>query len=210
MNSVSSGKVQFLKNWNNKGKRRIQNTGKHTVNKLHKVACEILKRPDIGYTSHTWRWFAATNLADAGVSFINLKRHGQCISDSVVEYYIVNTRPLRNKHLHCNMPKGGSTQMVGQHQDISHQFCNENQHVELEDMVHLMNPNPPQENVNLEDGGLTVLGFSQIYDPAYEVSDATNDGIPILTATSTKIKTQIEAITVKETLTELSYKFFSI
>ena len=27
MNSVRSGKVQILKNWNNKGKRRIQNTG---------------------------------------------------------------------------------------------------------------------------------------------------------------------------------------
>ena len=29
-----------------------------------------------GYTSHCWRRSAATNLADAGVSFINLKQHG--------------------------------------------------------------------------------------------------------------------------------------
>ena len=106
MNSVSSGKVQFLKNWNNKGKRHIQNTGKHTVNKLHKVACEILKHPDTGYTSHTWRWFATTNLAKAG-------ENGQCISDSVVEGYIVNTRPLRNKCLHCLMTKGASKEMAG-------------------------------------------------------------------------------------------------
>ena len=70
-------------------------------------------------------------------------------------------------------------------------------------MVDLSKPNPPQENVDSEDGGLTLLGFSQIYDPSYEVNDA-NDGIPILTATSTKIKTTTKAITEKETPTELS------
>ena len=73
--------------------------------------------------------------------------------------------------------------MVGQHQDL---ICNENEHVELEEMVDLSKPNSPQENVDPKDGGLTHLGFSQIYDPQYEVSDATNDGIPILTVTSTK------------------------
>ena len=36
--SVKQGRVQFLKNWSVKGKRCVQNTGKHTINKLHKVA----------------------------------------------------------------------------------------------------------------------------------------------------------------------------
>ena len=98
------------------------------------------------------------------------------------------------------MPKGTSKEMVGQHQDL---ICSENKYVELEDLVDLLKANPPQENVDPEDGGLTLLGFSQIYDPAYEVNDA-NDGIPILTATSTKIKKITEDITKKESLTELS------
>ena len=70
-------------------------------------------------------------------------------------------------------------------------------------MVDLLKHHPLQETVNIKDGGLTVLGFSQIYDPWYKVNDE-NDGIPVLTATSTKIKTQTEAITKKETLTKLS------
>ena len=56
-----------------------------------------------------------------------------------------------------------------------------------------------------ENEGLNLLGFNQIYDPAYKVSDATNDDIPILTATSKNtIKTQTKAISEKETSTELS------
>ena len=57
-----------------------------------------------------------------------------------------------------------------------------------------------------ENEGLNLLGFNQIYDPAYKVSDATNDDIPILTATSKNtIKTQTEVISKKETLKELSH-----
>ena len=126
MNTVRSGKVQFLKNWNDKGNRRIQNTGKCTVNKLHKAACEILKRPPTRYTSHTLHRSAAINLADVSVSFINLKRHGQWMSDSIVEGYLANSRLLRNERLHCLMPKGASREMLGQHQDTSQQICSEN------------------------------------------------------------------------------------
>ena len=75
-------------------------------------------------------------------------------------------------------------EIIGQHQDTSHQICSENHYVELEKMVNLLKPNPPQENEDLKDRALTLLGISQVYDPAYEVSDATNDGIPILTTTS--------------------------
>ena len=115
-NLYELGKVRkglVFKNWKNKGKRRIQNTGKHTVNKLHKVACELLKCPETGYTSHTWRWSAATNLANAGVSFIHLKYHRQWISCSVVEGYTANSRPLGNERLHCLMPRGAGKVMVG-------------------------------------------------------------------------------------------------
>ena len=59
--------------------------------------------------------------------------------------------------------------------------------MELEKMVGLLEPNSPKENDNLRDDGLILLGFIQIYDPVYEVSDATNDGIPNLTATLNQV-----------------------
>ena len=60
-------------------------------------------------------------------------------------------------------------EMVGQHQDL---ICSQNQHVEVEKMVNLSKSNLPQEKVNPQDGGLTLLGFSQFYDPACEINDA--------------------------------------
>ena len=77
------------------------------INMLHKVACKILKKSPNPYTSHTWRWSAATKLADAGVSFINIKWHGQWLSDSVDKGYIANSKPLRDERLHCLMPDSG-------------------------------------------------------------------------------------------------------
>ena len=71
-------------------------------------------------------------------------------------------------------------------------------------MVDLSDSNPPQENVDPKDGGLTLLGFSQIYDPEYEVNDTNNNGILVLIATSANIKTTTEAISEKKTLTKLS------
>ena len=56
-------------------------------------------------------------------------------------------------------------EMAGQHKDL---ICSENQHVELEEMMDLSKPNPPEEKVYVKDGGLTLLGFSQIYDPNSE------------------------------------------
>ena len=72
--AVDNRKRRYLKNWKLKGKTQVQNMGKTTVNKLHAIACEILNKP---YTSHTWHRSAVTNLVDAGMSFINLKWHGQ-------------------------------------------------------------------------------------------------------------------------------------
>jgi len=42
---------------------------------------------------------------DAGVSFINLKRHGQWKSDSVAEQYIANSKVLRDERKVCLLPK---------------------------------------------------------------------------------------------------------
>jgi len=48
-------------------------------------------------TTTCFRRSAATNLADAGVSLVNLKRHGQWKSDTVAERYIANSVPLRQE-----------------------------------------------------------------------------------------------------------------
>ena len=160
--AVASGKKQYLKNWNVKSKDRIQNMGKNAVNTLHGIACGILNKDPKPYTSHTWRRSAATNLADAGVSFLNLKRHGQWISDSVVEGYIANSKPLRDERLHCLMPKelrdkdvGGELQATTKTDEIVE--------TEVEEFVDLTNP--PQVMKEIEESGLTLIGLSQVYDP---------------------------------------------
>ena len=43
-NTVKAGKVQFLKDLNEKGKCSVQNMGKGVINMLHKVAYKILKK----------------------------------------------------------------------------------------------------------------------------------------------------------------------
>ena len=95
---------QLLKKWNGRTKHRIQNMGRNNLNILQETACSKLKKSKNGYTSHCWRRSAATNLADAGVLFINLKRHGQWVSDSVVEGYIANSKPQHQERLHCLLP----------------------------------------------------------------------------------------------------------
>ena len=66
--TVAAGNLQFMKNWNKIGRRRVLNTGKNNVNMLHFAACKILKRNKKGYSSHCWRRSAAINLADSGES----------------------------------------------------------------------------------------------------------------------------------------------
>ena len=41
---VAAGNLQFLKNWNKVGKRRVQNTSKKNVNIVHVVICKISKK----------------------------------------------------------------------------------------------------------------------------------------------------------------------
>ena len=86
---------RFLKNFNKRSGSRIQNCGINNIRKWIKKMCDMLHIDADGYTTHCFRRSAATNLADAGVSFINLKRHGQWQSDAVVEGYIANSKPMR-------------------------------------------------------------------------------------------------------------------
>ena len=42
--TVAAGNLQYLKNWNKIGRRRVQNTGKNNLNMLHVAVCKILNR----------------------------------------------------------------------------------------------------------------------------------------------------------------------
>ncbi len=95
----------FLKNYTEFEYKRINNMGYKKASNLIKKACVILGKQPTGYTGHCMRRSAATNLADQGVSFVNLKRHGQWRSDSVVEGYIANSEPIRLERLYGLMPR---------------------------------------------------------------------------------------------------------
>ena len=96
---------RFLKNYNTKAQTRTVYTGRNMVGSFVKAMCVICGIPNSeGYTTHALRRSAATNLADAGVSLVNLKRHGQWKSDSVAESYIANSEPLRKEREQMLMP----------------------------------------------------------------------------------------------------------
>ena len=97
--------TRFLKNFTMLESKRTQNTGYKKISNFIKRACLILGKNPEGYTGHCMRRSAATNLADSGVSFVNLKRHGQWKSDTVVEGYIANSEPVRMERLIGLLPK---------------------------------------------------------------------------------------------------------
>ena len=105
LHQKSKGSSRFLKNWVARSSARTQNAGKNMIIKWIARMCSILKIDPAGYTTHCFRRSAATNLADAGVSFVNLKRHGQWLSDSVVEGYIANSVPLRKEREEYLLPE---------------------------------------------------------------------------------------------------------
>jgi len=78
---------------------------RYTTEQFAAEACMILGINSDGYTSHCFCRSTATNLADAEVSFINLKRHGQWKSDSVAEDYIANSKVLRDEREVCLLPE---------------------------------------------------------------------------------------------------------
>lgn len=95
---------RFVRNWNVKGKKRIQNAGIGNISKFAGETAEMLGLDPKQYSNHSWRRSAATNLADSGVTLTNLKRHGQWASDTVCEGYIAQSRPLKLERLTCLMP----------------------------------------------------------------------------------------------------------
>ena len=96
--------MQYLRLFHKGLGLRKNPAGPKTLNSFVKSACEILHLDPKNYTSHCFRRSAATNLADAGVSFINLKRHGQWKSDSVAKAYIANSKILRQEREICLLP----------------------------------------------------------------------------------------------------------
>ena len=95
----------YLRVWVKKDQARSKLVKRYTTEQFAVEACRILGIDDTGYTSHCFRRSAATNPADAGVSFINLKRHGQWKSDSVAEEYIANSKVLRDEREVCLLPE---------------------------------------------------------------------------------------------------------
>ena len=176
---MASGNLQFLKNWNKIGRRRVQNTGKNNINMLH---AKILNRNKKGYSSHRWWQSAATNLADAGLSLNNLKRHRQWVSDRVVDGYIANSLPLHKERLNCLLPAKEKEEVGQVNSENNNQAIKRfDLYVDLSNNFNLLVA-PPAKN-----GELTLYGFSHfdILDLWIENMDATYTGALVLQATPT-------------------------
>ena len=95
----------FLQNMHISSRIRIQNAGPANLSKFAiEMTNKICKENPALYTSHPWRCSAATNFADAGVSMIDLKTHGQWKSDTIVEGYISNSRILSIQKMNLLLP----------------------------------------------------------------------------------------------------------
>ena len=117
---------------------------------LNKNACKIFMISSENYTTHCWRWFAATNLADRSVSFINFKCHGQWKLDAVVEGYLANSKPIRREREMCLLPAS------------------------------LVAPNPSPPPVPNDIQTFTNLqGFSQLFNHELEVDHKMNTDHPL-------------------------------
>ena len=102
---------RFVRNWNVKSKKRLQNCGESNIAKMAGETAVMLGLPNPDtFSNHSWRRSAATNLADAGVSKTNLKRHGQWSSDATVEGYIAQSRPLRLERVNKLQPQDDSSE----------------------------------------------------------------------------------------------------
>ena len=118
------------------------------------------------------------------MSFINLKRHSQCVSDSVVEDYKANSKPLRQESLHCLLP-AENVEEENREKEVR-QLTIENGKVDMIDnfdsFVNLSNL-PLDSDANQE-GSLILNGFSKSYDPNLQINyvDSSEDGIPLMRA----------------------------
>ena len=94
------------------------------------------------------------NLANTGVSLIDLKQHRQWASDRVVEGYIANFLPLRQVLLNCLLP-AKETDIVGQ------ENSKKNQAIESFDLfVGLFNDKNLPLDAPVQDRTLTLFRFS--------------------------------------------------
>ena len=149
------------------------------IAKLQAITSNILNKPDNNYNSHIWRRSAATNFSDAGVSLINLKRHGQWVFDSVVEGYIANSQPLCQEQLCCLLLEV-EREKLERREKVGQQLNDfiENNNLLKDDkdessMVDLSNL--PGELIGTQQTDLTLYGFSQYYKPDVDID------IPLLT-----------------------------
>ena len=95
---------RFIRNWNVKGKKRIQNADVGNISEFTSETITLLGLDKNLYSNHSWRRSAATNLANSGISLTNLKCHGQWASDPACEGFIAQSRPLKIERLTCLMP----------------------------------------------------------------------------------------------------------
>ena len=78
MKIPTSGDDRLIKNWNVKAKRYVQNTGAEHRKKTGIEIAKSLQLEDADtYTSTCFRRPAATVLADAGASMLDLKSFGR-------------------------------------------------------------------------------------------------------------------------------------
>ena len=100
------GISRFLKNMSGKGAKakRKQNMGINALTEVPRRACEILGIDADGYTTNCWRRSATMNMADCGISLINLKRAGGWSSDKVAQEYVDNSKKVRMDNMELLQP----------------------------------------------------------------------------------------------------------
>ena len=77
------------------GEKRIQNMGRNQLQRMLDWLCLFLDMPRDQVTGHVWRRSVATNLANSGMSLINLKRAGRWKSTQSCELYLEHSRKIK-------------------------------------------------------------------------------------------------------------------
>ena len=85
----------FLKNWNKRSRRYIQNMGIKKHNTILRRIEVFLKLPSNSLTAHVWRRSAATELANSGISLLGLKRADRWKKLASAEEYLGHSLPVQ-------------------------------------------------------------------------------------------------------------------
>ena len=154
--TVAAGNLQFLKEWNKIGKRRVKNTSKINVNIFLFAVCNILNKKRMDTPVIAGGVLQQQALLTQEVSIINLKQNGQWVSDRMVEGSITNSLPIRLDSLNYLLPME-ETEEVGQVNSK-----NNNQAIERFDLYVDVSNNSNISVAPLADNReLTLYGFSQ-------------------------------------------------